>query len=135
MPGPNKEQVVFVAALALLAWEAFALVQGPGALPDSPKRPPKRALPSITLAELRVPAGDARWNPAGRNPFLPRQEFSDLPPAALPVPPAPPIPVVVGAPSPRPAAGVAMQFRQALAPAKPIDIDTPKRTDGDEGGR
>lgn len=134
MAGPNKEQVVFVAALALLAWEAFALVQGPGALQDPPKRPVKHGLAAPALAELRVQAGDARWNPAGRNPFLPRQEFSDLPPAALPVPPAPPIPVVVGAPSPRPAAGVAVQFRQALAPTKPIDIDTPKRSE-DEGGR
>jgi len=133
MAGVNKEQVVFLAGLALLAWDAVALVRGPGTLPNPPK-PPRRA----QLEPAKPPAmggvATAQWNPAGRNPFLPRQEFTDLPPAALPVPPAPAAAVVVGAPVPgASAAAVAAQFRKATGSGKPLDIDTPPATD--EEGR
>ena len=76
----------------------------------TPEPPSAKPLPAPTE---KFPA----WNVERRNVFMPRQEFSDLPPATLPVPPAPKANVVSAVPSPRPAAGAAGKFRTAVSGA------------------
>lgn len=124
MPGfINKERVVFAAAFLWLVWDVSILVQGAKPLPDLPKppiyktpdAPESKPLPAITERT-------ASWSAEGRNIFMPRQEFSDLPPAVLPVPPAPKANVVSAVPYPSPAAGAAGKFRRAVAGA-PLDLN------------
>jgi hypothetical protein len=136
MPGfVNKERVVFACGLALLLWEAVTFAQGPDALKDPPRPPrPKKVREAEKLLPIRVLGpGETLWKGGARNVFMPRQEFSDLPPASLPVPPAPPPAFVAGAPAPRPAAGAANQFRQSVISGTKIDIDTPPADDEDDG--
>lgn len=129
----NKERVVFAAAFLFLGWEVLTLVQGALPLPKVPKKPtyftPKGpdALPLPQLGEKFT-----AWESEGRNPFMPRQEFSDLPPATLAVPPSPPAKYVSAVPYPRPAAGAAGKFRKSVS-GTPLDLNArPAPEDEDE---
>lgn len=127
MPGfINKERVVFAGGLALLLWEALAFVQGPPELKEPPKPPHGGRISDLRLAAIAPYPSDWKpWDAAARNTFMPRQEFSELPPARLQVPPAPAPGYVSGAPSPRPSAGASTAFRRSADAAEKVDLTPP----------
>ena len=124
MPGfINKERVVFAGAFVLLSMEVLTLVQGAEPLPEVPRKPGYQTPPAPAAKPLpSLESGFTAWIAEGRNVFMPRQEFADLPPAALPVPPAPKANVVSAVPYPRPAAGATGKFRSAVS-GSPLDLN------------
>ena len=119
----NKERVVFAAAFLWLAWDVTVLVQGSAPLPDVPRKPSYQTPKEPSPAALPVLTAKYQpWNPEGRNIFMPRQEFSMLPPAELTVPPAPKANVVSAVPYPNPAAGASGKFRRAVS-GSPLDLN------------
>lgn len=128
----NKERVVFAGAFVLLAMEVSTLVQGSAELPKVPRKP-SYTTPDTPGAEALPSLGQtfSPWTVDGRNVFMPRQEFTDLPPAVLPVPPAPKAKVVSAVPYPRPAAGAAGKFRRAVS-GSPLDLNARPAPDEDD---
>lgn len=129
----NKERVVFAGAFVFLASQVLTLVQGALPLPDVPRKPSYVTPKGPDAAPLPAFRGAfAGWDPDARNPFMPRQEFADLAPAMLDVPPAPLAKVVSAVPYPRPAAGAAGKFRRAVS-GTPLDLNArPAPAEDDE---
>ncbi|MHC5019402.1 MAG: hypothetical protein ACYTGX_04690 [Planctomycetota bacterium] len=114
----NKERVVFAGAVVYAAMKVMTLLQGSAELPKIPRKPSYKTPEEPSTKPLpALTEKFTRWNVERRNVFMPRQEFSDLPPAVLPVPPAPKANVVSAVPSPRPAAGAAGKFRSPVSGA------------------
>ncbi len=119
---PTQEQVVFAAVALLLAWSVLGLLGAGAAPPAVPPMPSGAgpADPAPAEVALLPSEGPPLWSPEGRNAFEPRRETTDLPPVALPVPPAPAPTILRPLPRPGPSAGKASAFRKAPEPGEKV---------------
>jgi hypothetical protein len=131
----NKEQWVFILALALLGYGVYSITTN--WMPEKKFVPPainrKGGGPRVEPLEMPLFSAEdevALFRERGRDPFQPNRETEPLPLARLEIPPRPALARV--APGPEPGLG-ASKMRPLEEPVPPGEIDLQTPAPGEEG--